>query len=142
MFCDLKNDLNNPNILRIFTHSVYGNSIERAKEKIKSYLENDTWHIFGWLENDTVHGVCGFIAHSDKIEITNIAVAKHSRRHGIGRKMIFEIYNKYETIIEVETDDDTVDFYRKCGFEAVSLQKYGVRRWKCILFDPIFLCQN
>jgi len=69
-----------------------------------------------------------------KIEITNIAVAEHARNRGIGRAMITVLREKHREMIEAETDDDAIDFYRKCGFICTpTMQKQGVRRWKCIL---------
>jgi predicted aminopeptidase len=44
--------------------------------------------------------------------------------------------------IEAETDDDAVDFYRKRGFTTTAIQKYGVRRWTCVLAAPRLLDQE
>ena len=143
MFHDVKNKLlGNPSILQIMAYSIYGESLERATQKVKTYLENDDWHIYGWTENGVIHGICGFIVHVDKVEITNIAVDKSFRGRGIGHKMVFALRKMYDIIIEAETDDDAIDFYQKCGFEVKSFQKHGVRRWICILSAQVVSCPN
>ena len=142
MFFDIKSDLMSPHILKIFAFSIYGESLERAAQKAKSYLENDNQHIYGWLEDGVVKGVCGFIVHDNKIEIINIAVDENVRGQGIGRMMVFALRKKYDAIIEAETDDDAIDFYRKCGFETISFQKHGVRRWTCTLPTQVISCSK
>ncbi|KAF0193741.1 MAG: hypothetical protein FD169_2284 [Bacillota bacterium] len=92
--------------------------------------------IYGWVENDEIVGICGFDVHKDYVEILNIAVAENIRYHGVGGKMTTALWKKYEMMIEVETDDDAVDFYRKRGFSTTATQKYGVRRWTCVLAAP------
>jgi len=108
--------------------------LERAALKAKSYKENEAQQLYGWVENGEVLGVVGVLTHPDKIEITSIAVAENARNRGIGRSMITALREQYNTMIEAETDDDAVNFYRKCGFICTTaIEKHGVRRWKCIL---------
>lgn len=55
---------------------------------------------------------------SDSVaEIIGIAVSEKLRRHGIGRRMI-QYVMKSEGLerINAQTDDDSIGFYRKCGF--------------------------
>jgi Acetyltransferase (GNAT) family. len=88
------------------------------------------------LKTNEIVGVCGFEVHKDYVEILNIAVAESIRHRGFGGKMITTLWKKYEMAVEAETDDDAVDFYRKRGFTATATQKYGVRRWTCVLAAP------
>jgi len=132
-FRNIKNHLYNPDIIKFLSYSAYDSSLEQATIKAKSYLENETQHLYGWVENGIILGVCGFIVHPRKIEINNISVDENVRKRGIGRTMITALKDKYNMSIEAETDDDAVEFYRKCGFETTDFQKYNVRRWKCEL---------
>jgi ribosomal protein S18 acetylase RimI-like enzyme len=134
VFCDIKNRLDEADILKIMALSIFGESLERASEKARICREHDAQHVYGWIENDVVLGVCGFTIHSGKVEITNISVAKDKRKRGIGKAMIIALLKKHKMEIEAETDDDAVEFYRKCGFNiTMTLQKHGIRRWKCVL---------
>jgi len=37
--------------------------------------------------------------------------------------MITALREKYRMMIEAETDDDAIDFYRKCGFKTTAIYK-------------------
>jgi ribosomal protein S18 acetylase RimI-like enzyme len=91
---------------------------------------------YGYFADDTLVGVCGFEEHESRVEIYHIAVAETARHKGVGGAMITALRKKYCKTIEAETDDDAVDFYRKCGFETTAIQKYNVRRWACVLSAP------
>lgn len=66
--------------------------------------------------------------------IRAIAVAPPMRALGLGRRLLEEISRLGEhTCIEAETDRDSVQFYRQCGFAITSLgEKFpGVERFRC-----------
>ena len=136
MFYDIKDQMDSLNVLQIMAYSEYESSIERAKQKAAEFHRHESWQLYGWIENGEIVGVCGFEVHKDYVEILNIAVAQSVRHHGVGDKMITALWKKYEMTIEAETDDDAVDFYRKRGFQATAIQKYGIRRWTCVLAAP------
>lgn len=55
-------------------------------------------------------------------EIEGIAVLAGSRGSGIGKYMFQEAMEREKlTWITAETDEDAVDFYRKCGFQVTEL---------------------
>jgi GrpB-like predicted nucleotidyltransferase (UPF0157 family)/N-acetylglutamate synthase-like GNAT family acetyltransferase/ferredoxin len=136
MFYDIKDQMDSLNVLQIMAYSEYESSIERAKQKAAEFHRHESWQLYGWIENGEIVGVCGFEVHKDYVEILNIAVAESVRHHGVGGKMITALWKKYEMTIEAETDDDAVDFYRKRGFQATAIQKYGISRWTCVLAAP------
>jgi ribosomal protein S18 acetylase RimI-like enzyme len=50
-------------------------------------------------------------------EIIGIAVSDDTRRKGIGKKLIQNVIESEGTErIKAQTDDDSIGFYRKCGF--------------------------
>jgi GrpB-like predicted nucleotidyltransferase (UPF0157 family) len=102
----------------------------KVTERCRSH---EPHQLYGWVENGEIFGVCGYEAHADYIEIQHIAVAENKRRQGVGGKMVAALQASFNLPIEAETDDDAVDFYRKCGFEATAISKYDVRRWTCVL---------
>ena len=64
-------------------------------------------------------------------------IVRNTRKNGIGKSMINAIQKRYKMKIKAETDDDAVEFYRKCGFETETFMKtYNTgeyQRYKCIL---------
>jgi len=133
MFINIKNQISNPEIRKVLAACVWDNS-EKGMDKVEDdYKRRDDWQIYGWSEDGKIVGVCGFEVHSDWLEILHIATCESARGRGIGRLIIAELQERYSMNIEAETDDDAVDFYRKCGFEATEIRKYDVRRWACVL---------
>ena len=78
-------------------------------------------------------------------EILGIAVSEKLRRRGIGKQLIQSAMES-EGIesIEAQTDDDSIAFYRKCGFsEKRSIIDYPdgtAVRYNCILNRQIPVC--
>ena len=75
-------------------------------------------------------------------EIIGIAVSEALRRRGIGRQLIRSA-TELEGIqaLKAQTDDDSIGFYRKCGFSeeksAVEYPDGPVVRYNCILNKQI-----
>jgi ribosomal protein S18 acetylase RimI-like enzyme len=145
-FRDMKNQFDNPDIIKLLSYSVYECSLERAALKAQSYKRSKTGGLYGWVENGDILGVCGFFIHPNKVEINSISVAENARKRGVSRAMITALREKYRILIEAETDDDAVDFYRKCGFETAAIFKqYGdekIRRWNCKLPFPNYIAKG
>jgi len=135
MFYDIKGRIYDSVVREIMAQSAYDQSSEAMDRKAEEFNRHVSWQLFGWIEDEEIVGICGFTVYRDYIEILNIAVAQHAQRKGIGSRMITELWNKYKITIKAETDDDAVDFYRKCGFSTTEISKYNVRRWTCVLED-------
>ncbi len=78
---------------------------------------------------------------TNRARMCHIAVDEIYRHQGIALQMIREIIRKYElTYIEAETDEEAVEFYKKCRFKIKSLgEKYpGVERFHCYLENEQF----
>ena len=137
MFCDIQNELDNPIVRKLVNESAWDKSTEAMDRKIAEFRCNENWHLYGWIENDEILGVCGVVIHSDYVEIYNIAVDQNNRKHGIGNAMITALQQKYKMTIKAETDDGAVEFYRKCGFEIETFMRTfndgEYKRHKCIL---------
>jgi len=136
MFISIKDKLDNPSVLQLMAQSEYDYSIERAIERTKAYRDNDAQQLYGWYERENLQGVCGFIVHADKVEINKISVDESSRGRGIGSAMVRELWRRYGKVIEAETDDDAVGFYRRIGFTASAYERNGFPRRKCVLPAP------
>ena len=133
MFCDIKNELDNPVVREILSESMFDNSPEAVDLKVAEIRRKSDWQVFGVIEGDKFLGVCVFEVHTDWVEILHIAVPKNMRTLGVGSAMITALRHKYLLRIEAETDEDAVEFYRKYGFETIEIKKYNVRRWTCLL---------
>lgn len=66
----------------------------------------------------------------DEAQLTNITVAKHCRRHGIGAEMLKHIINFAKSLkikkvfLEVrESNLPAIMFYRKIGFNKIDIRK-------------------
>jgi len=133
LFIDIKNQIDSSEIRKILALCVFDNSAE-GLDKVKSdYNRHYGWLLYGWCENEKIIGICGFKTHFDCVEIMHIAVCEENRGKNIDTLMISALKNRYNMNIEAETDDDAVDFYRKCNFETFAIQKYNMRRWSCVL---------
>ena len=137
MFVDIKNELDNPIVRKLVNESAGDKSTEAMDRKAAEFRCNENWHLYGWIENGKILGVCGCVIYSDYVEIYNIAVDPNNRKSGIGKAMINAAQEKYNMTLKAETDDGAVEFYRKCGFETEAFMKTyntGVyQRYKCVL---------
>jgi len=137
MFCDMKNNLENPTVRKLVSASAYDQSIEATDRRMEEFRRRENWHLYGWLENGEILGTCGVEVHSDCVVIRGIAVEPKARKRGIGKSMINAVQQKYKKTVKAETDDGAVEFYRKCGFETEGFVKtYSngeCQRYKCVL---------
>ena len=137
MLIEIKNELDNPIVHRLVSESAWDKSKEAMDKKAAEFRRREDLHLYGWIENDEILGVCGVVLHSNSVEVYNIAVEPGIRKRGIGSAMISALQQKYKMTIKAETDDDAVDFYRKCGFEAEGFVKtYNgteFQRYSCVL---------
>ena len=112
---------------------------EQTPENLESLLEDfstsDNRLLFIGLINDVITGIIG-IDCSEKPSglITHLAVLPKNRKRGIGRHLINETAKVLGlSTMELETDQDAVDFYQACGFTATEVEsKYpGIHRFRC-----------
>lgn len=69
------------------------------------------------------------------VEIRSIAVSETLQRGGVGRALVAHAGQRHPgRDLVAETDDDAVDFYRRCGFTATEIDRFpDVRRYRCVL---------
>jgi len=126
--------LDDPDVQRVWSQSMWQPSPETVTRVVDRCRSKEDRQLRGIVDGSRILGVAEYeIRGSGILYIANIAVAEDCRRAGIGREMIHELLDRYHLPIELETDDDAVGFYRKCGFTAAELVKNGVKRWKCRL---------
>ena len=118
----------------IIALAAFDGSAKGIEREVEKYRSSDTLRFCGWVEGGTILGICGFEVHSDKLEIHLIAVDQALHKQGTGRAMIAALQTKYRLLIEAETDDDALGFYRRCGFETTRFThpQWGIR-YTCVL---------
>lgn len=126
-FINISGNLYDKRILDIISLSQYMPTEEKMNSLAHKY-ETDA-DIFAFACN--VNGIpCSVIIlkHliNDEYEIMSIATNPSVRSKGVASKLIaFASKNLNCSIIKAETDDGSIGFYRKCGFQIVSLgEKY------------------
>jgi len=137
MFCDIKNELDNPIVRKLVSESASDQSEEAMDRRAAEFKRRGDMHLYGWLEGGEILGVCGVEVCLDCVVINNIAVDPSARNRGIGKAMMAAVQRKYKTTIKAETDDDAVEFYVKCGFDVEGFIKtyggVGYQRYSCVL---------
>jgi len=126
-----------PTVRKLISESLWNQSAEVIDKRAAEFQYRSDLDLYGWIENNEILCVCGVEVYSDWVVIRNIAVDPNIRNRGIGKAMIIAVQQKYKTTIKAETDDDAVEFYRKCGFETEAFMKtYNgseYKRYKCVL---------
>ncbi len=74
----------------------------------------------------------------DAAEIVGIAVSDNARRKGIGKQLIQRVIESENLeSIKAQTDDDSIGFYRKCGFSderiVIEYPDGSAVRYNCVL---------
>lgn len=136
---DIKPILKTDNILEVLSGSTYMPTEERLKKRADDYINNSNVVVYGYKCEGTICGLIVLdITKKEEIVILDIAVGKGNQQSGIGRKLVeYALYNLKPNTMIAETDDDSVNFYRKCGFIIYNLgEKYpNIIRYKCKYFS-------
>jgi hypothetical protein len=54
MFCDIKDQLDNPTVRTIMAASAYDPSPQAMEQKAVEFRRHESWQIYGWVENDEI----------------------------------------------------------------------------------------
>jgi N-acetylglutamate synthase-like GNAT family acetyltransferase len=135
MLIPVKHRISEDSIQELLSYAIFPDP-ENVEKEINRYQSESALELYGHEEDNEILGVVGFIVHpNQKQELRHIAVMPEERSKGYGRGLILELLEvKQPAIIEAETDEDSIDFYRNVGFSIISLgeQYPGVERFKCI----------
>ena len=116
-FADVKASLWQPEVLALLKPSVYNPTPERLKSRAEKYSADKKSNVYACKNSEKYIGIVVFVMENGTAEILDIAVRSEYRKKGIARSLIDFIFNQFpiDTII-AETDDEAVEFYKKCGF--------------------------
>ncbi len=109
----------------IYKHCMFMPTEEKFNDKIDKFLGDKSIKFFACLQQDVIKGVISVsFTEQDRAEIVGIAVDISTRSKGIGSYMINQLVSDYGlTFVLALTDDDAVEFYRKCGFSITKFTK-------------------
>ena len=134
-FANEKASLFDPEVLTLLAPSVYNPTPERLKHRAEEYAADSNVKAYACNNSEKYIGIVVFVTENGTTEILDIAVKPEYRKHGIGRKLIDFIFNRFpvDTII-AETDDETVGFYKRYGFAVTPTKEFSdIRRYFCKL---------
>ena len=122
----------------IYVSCMYRPTYEDFKMQMEDMLNDPSVRIFV-CENQGEKAGMMVLKYSNAVaEIIGIAVPEKLRRRGIGRRLIqYAMESERLERINAQTDDDSVGFYRKCGFAlekiVVDYPDGSVVRYNCVL---------
>lgn len=133
---EVKSILKNRKLLSVLAESVYNPTEERLISRADKYIINQKTAVYAYRVNNIYKGIIVIdVSNINVIEILDIAVAASSQKSGVGSSLINHCISKFHpNEIIAETDDDAVEFYKKFGFQILSLgDKYGagIMRYQC-----------
>ena len=138
MLCIDENWLLSEEAFLLYASCMYQPRYENFKKQMEDLINDPSVRVYVCKSRGEKTGIM-VLRFSDSVaEIIGIAVSEKLRRHGIGRRMI-QYVMKSEDLerINAQTDDDSIGFYRKCGFtEERILVDYpddSVVRYNCVL---------
>lgn len=101
----------------IYAPCMYQSSFTDYISRMKNYISDPCIMIFICEENGKAAGILVLRRDGEESEIAGIAVSEGLRNGGIGRNMINQVMKQEKlSCIRAQTDDDSIGFYRKCGF--------------------------
>lgn len=122
----------------IYASCMYRPTYEDFKIQMEDLLNDPSVRIFVCENQGEKAGMMVLKYTNAGAEIIGIAVLEKLRRRGIGRRLIqYAMESERLERINAQTDDDSVGFYRKCGFalekNVVDYPDGSVVRYNCVL---------
>lgn len=132
--CDIKGNITNADILKLLAPSVFNPTEERLLNRARKYQEDENTNIYAYKHNGEYKGIVIFEIANHSVTILDIAVKPKHQCQGIGSKLIDFIFEQFQVDnITAETDDDAIEFYKKCGFVITDINsKLDTPRYKIV----------
>ena len=125
----------NEEISEILGSSMFNPSYGKIQNVAQSIYAKTQGRFYIGKINNLIVGVLGLSKiNNDKLVVKHIAVSSSFQRQKIATEMLnYIIINEGVDIVEAETDDDAVSFYKGFGFIAKKLPDDGVKgqRYLC-----------
>lgn len=134
-------DFTSPEVYRVYQACMYQPSPAKFSALAEQLLASPSPAAFGCRRGDRLAGVIALRQAGDRGEIVGIAVEEALRGQGLGSRLVRGAIQALRLKkAAAETDQEAVDFYRKCGFSAKAFTRsYGGRevlRYACVWEAP------
>lgn len=137
LLCNDKDWLFSEEAFNIYAPCMYLPTFEKYLTKMEQYFSDPFLKIYVCEDSKQKIGMMIVDKTGDVPEIVGIAVSTRYRGQGAGRLMIEQVMES-EGIrsLKAQTDDDSIEFYRKCGFtdekEIVEYPDGSAVRYNCL----------
>ena len=124
----------------IYASCMYHPTYDEYKTQMEDYLLDSSVKVFVSENRGRKTGMMVLKLSEAAAEIIGIAVSDNARRKGIGKQLIQRVM-KSDNLesVKAQTDDDSIGFYRKCGFsEERIVINTPTGQW----FDTTAFCIN
>jgi len=122
--------LQEPRLKWVIKASIGNPTEAKIQDVIRSY-QAPNHEVVGAFLDDLLVGMIGIFYNSNLITIRHISIISDYQKCGIGKLLINEIKKKKNPII-VETDAESVLFYKKLGFSCHAFKNSsGYLRYNC-----------
>lgn len=124
---------NDPTAASVLAEATGENTVEAAQIVIERAREGGNERVIGGWLNDQLIGAYTIERDGMANQVTLIAVAPEFRRKGFGKTMLLDALRRSgRRPLTAETDNDALEFYKKCGFKMVGRRKHpsGVFRYR------------
>ena len=122
----------------IYASCMFHPTYEEYKTKVEDCLTNSSVKVFVIEYQGRKTGMMVLKLSEAAAVIIGIAVSDNARRKGIGKQLIQRVM-KSDNLesVKAQTDDDSIGFYRKCGFSeeriVIEYSDGSVVRYNCVL---------
>ena len=138
MLCENADWLLSEEAFSIYASCMYHPTYEEYKAQMEDCLRDSSVKVFVCVNLDKKAGMMVLKSSGVAAELIGIAVSDNARCKGIGKQLIQSVIESENLeSVKAQTDDDSIGFYRKCGFTEEKLVKeYSdgeVVRYNCVL---------
>ncbi len=125
--------ISHPDLSKIISLSIGIPTEQKIHSVLTSYNTVNN-HLIGAFFNDILIGIIGIEISNKNGIIKHIAVSKENQMQGIGKQLIIHVANYFLLKhLTAETDDDSLKFYKKCGFQCRPCEGQHGQRYHCVL---------
>ena len=122
----------------IYASCMYHPTYEEYKAQMEDYLHDSSVKVFVCENRGKRIGMMVLKSSGVAAEIIGIAVSDNARHKGIGTQLIQRVMESEDLkSVKAQTDDDSIGFYRKCGFSderiVIEYPDGAAVRYNCVL---------
>ena len=138
LLCEDADWLMSEEAFSIYASCMYHPTYEDYKAQMEDCLTDSSVNVFVCEHRDKKTGMMVLKLSEAAAEIVGIAVSDNARRKEIGKQLIQRVMELDDLeCVKAQTDDDSIGFYRKCGFSeekiVIEYPDGPAVRYNCVL---------